>query len=660
MSSLVEGYAKPIREWTLDQARRSSSRVDSFHFIYAPRLSNLGFTLSEDPELRNAWAQTAQWLVAYVMGAVDREGSPREAQRWFVGDDASKFPQAEDEPFAPDAQLPPPSETWALLPYLLDPLGPGTRRSVAKDECQQDARLRRKTRGVFYTPSDLAEFMIRQVESEITDTWLDPACGTGVFLRIPLLQSASLSTVFGCDVSELALEMCAFVLLASLDTSALGRRPWAVWQMIRNNLACIDSLLLLPGSSISISERRDQKVAINDVLMKGGVPDPADDNTAATHLGDIFPELVEGARSVVMNPPYAALGTDVHHLRPRFETLAATGSPSTNTFVPFIEQGLRLMDQNSGRFCAVVPLSIATSSQGEIRKLRSIIEQDFKGTRYFRFFDRAPDALFGDDVKTRNAVMTVHSNGPDLTATTSLYKWTSGQRHRVFLRATQATPVGTSIERLIPKIGSEAESELYSRLRVDGMDALRSGVMAHRTTRVIDYDFSAHQERPEILIAPTAYNWLNCLRATSPALDMGFDSTVGYHHLTFQSSEDAWAAYAVVSSRLVLWLWRTEADAFHVTRDFLLNIPVSPESLGRRIRAELIDLGRALWKEAVASPSISVNKARTSVGFRVDPEAFILDDIDGVLADALGLNMSFDLRKWHSQLVDVERNRENR
>ena len=39
-----------------------------------------------------------------------------------------------------------------LLPYILDPHGPGSRRSVRRDPRTRTARARKRGRGVFYTP----------------------------------------------------------------------------------------------------------------------------------------------------------------------------------------------------------------------------------------------------------------------------------------------------------------------------------------------------------------------------------------------------------------------------------------------------------------------------------------------------------------------------
>ena len=128
-----------------------------------------------------------------------------------------------------------PAEAFALLPYLLDPLAPGTRRCVLKGSDSLGDRHARKAAGVYYTPGDLARYMAEAVDASRDRPRLDPACGSGVFLRAAHAAAENGQApliLFGCDIDPLAAEQCAFVLLAlALRASRNAARHGRVWQL---------------------------------------------------------------------------------------------------------------------------------------------------------------------------------------------------------------------------------------------------------------------------------------------------------------------------------------------------------------------------------------------------------------------------------------------
>ena len=52
------------------------------------------------------------------------------------------------------------SELRALLPYILEEHGPGSRASVMKDPTTASSRAAKRESGVFYTPADVADYMV--------------------------------------------------------------------------------------------------------------------------------------------------------------------------------------------------------------------------------------------------------------------------------------------------------------------------------------------------------------------------------------------------------------------------------------------------------------------------------------------------------------------
>jgi hypothetical protein len=98
--------------------------------------------------------------------------------------------------------------------------------------------------------------------------------------------------------------------------------------------------------------------------------------------------------------------------------------------------------------------------------------------------------------------------------------------------------------------------------------------------------------------------------------------------------------FAILTSRVVYWLWRVEGDGFHVSTHFLERLP-----FGRAIpavqAAQLQELGRELWALVRERPVVSRNAGQVSASF--SPLAFEghRDMIDRVLVAAAGLESTF-------------------
>ena len=123
--------------------------------------------------------------------------------------------------------------------------------------------MQKRAAGVFYTPADVAEYMVNgcldSLDSESAPIVYDPACGTGVFLRVALrelkrrykekdLFSLASECLFGTDVAPWSLDASAFLLLADILVSEAGQKeiPAELWCRLRLNLKCIDTLLVDP------------------------------------------------------------------------------------------------------------------------------------------------------------------------------------------------------------------------------------------------------------------------------------------------------------------------------------------------------------------------------------------------------------------------------
>lgn len=658
----VEDLGSQVREAIEEVLGASASGASAYRRVFGPRLGHLGFQPSADQEpVLAARAVVGMWLSGYALGAV-AEGEPYAvAEAWFT-DGVSPLPQLSPRDKRPVFRaLPPPPVVFALLPYILDPLAPGTRRSVMRQPSEAADRQLRKAAGLYYTPGDLAAHMVGEGSADRHRHCLDPASGTGVFARAAvLLRAASDSAVFGIDVDPFAADAAAFVLAtASLSCSRKWPSPWSAWHDARMRLATLDSLLVVPGIELDSkrqAQRENEFRTVAEMLAAGETPSAANKQAPLTALGSLFPPLRSGVDLIASNPPYTPLGIRpaLDSVTSRYSCLGASGaSASTRTEALFVELALRLLGAE-GSLSLVLPLSVATSSRSEFVALRRAMQLDGAAWTY-SFFDRAPDALFGDDVKTRNVIATCKRKGSPSLRTTRLQRWTSWTRTRLFA-SIETCEIDFDIETFIPKVGEPSEVCLLKRLL---STRTRLGDAAIQVTKLRLEEF-ANNPLPAVLIAPTAYSWLGCAREASAFARHGHTSGNELSAVYFASDEFADAALAVVASRLTWWLWRVEGDGFHVTQTFLRRLPFPIHAIDPDSVSLLASVGRRMWRAMSAEPVVSTNRGRRTVAFCPLTAGELLDAADECVIGAFELDAVVSpasVRAWHENVVVVDAER---
>ena len=497
-----------------------------------------------------AWALISMRIIGRSVGALRAGASLRDGETWFLGetrapsllsDSVIEFSGHEAiralESFTYDDDL------RDLLPYVLDAHGPGSRATVMRDPSTQISRRAKRASGVFYTPSDVAEFIVRETLGELGQATeypciLDPACGSGVFLKAILdtarIQTPSLNCfdfvercLHGIDINPLAVEAACFVLLHECLRSNSQRRsatPWSLWHRIRCNLCVADALTFSvarptrdPSGDLS-----DLRKRFDDTYVPPST-ERLETQTATTlfcegrPLGSVFPSLASGADIVIGNPPYARIGPrdDAAALERRFESLSAGAVAGSDYFPVFVEMMWQFARPGRSASGMVVPLSLACSRRSQLGTVRRAIAAS--GGRWrFAFFDREPHALFGEEVKTRNTIVLRRDCSGDAGSATAtietgpLRKWTSRQRNRLFdtIAFTPISDNTVSIATGIPKLDGTESARVFGRL-------------ARRTSRLREVcsfgsclpgDVARGHGDAHVFVAGTAYNFLNVFR----------------------------------------------------------------------------------------------------------------------------------------------------
>ena len=681
LTAATEARAIHVRT-AVNSLRRSysdaTSARTSWEAVLASRWREDPLQCSTTSDLRLAWALVSMRILGRSVGALSASASLREAEAWFLGSIrppvllSDNVNTAEDRVAVRSLEAIQYDQTFRdLLPYVLDAHGPGSRASVMKDPRTKWARLAKSKSGVYYTPSDVSDYIAREVVNSLSKPIgetkvLDPACGSGVFLRSHLDLAARNDgqldrisfverCIFGIDVNPLAVEAACFVLLHEClvgRNSYVHRSPWSLWHCIRCNLCVADALTIrcaLPPtcnsqalSDLRISldlrfippARTSACMESDDLLCNRYVP-----------LGATFPALASGADAVIGNPPYARIGRryDGAIIKEQFMSLSSCGIADANLFPLFVEMMWKLARPYHSASGMVVPLSLACSSRSQMTALRRAIVSS-GGCWRFAFFDREPHALFGEEVKTRNAIALrlndCRTHTPIAKIETGpLRRWNSRHRSEIFKSINFIGLKNEAIATGIPKLGCDQAASVYRQL-VSRTTLLRH--MCKTVTSCQIEDATIDSSRRSVFVSGTAYNYLNVFRShgTLPPPRAPWSASK-LLCLRFHTEQEAARAFAMVSSRIAYWLWQVTGDGFHVTRVFVTSLPLNDRSLSDSAKDKLSRLGEQLWEGIQVSQSISINGGRQTIAYCPDASDCIRDQIDKLLLETLDVAPSF-------------------
>lgn len=603
----LEGLVAPLREHVLAAVTVARKlELDGGWLEEASRHDVIRTSLDG----RVAWAAVAITLADMVRTKLPADGL--RARAWF-GLGSSADWSALDVPLGPLAGE---TDLAELIPYLLDTYGRTTRLDVMRDTSLLTSRAERKKAGSFYTPADIAEFMVAAIaDPALIDNgewWLDPAVGSGVFLAAALRNRKAdrvrfaESRLTGCDISPQACDFAAFTLLAEVAHET--QSPLTTWTAIRSNLLAVDT-------------------------------------PAAARAGSLRGRLAPGPGPVrlICNPPYTT-GVAVP---------MADGRPTTSLYLPFVEMSWTVANGPEDAAALVVPLALGANRSSDHRRCRSAMSAS-GGEWTLLFFDRQPHALFGEEVKTR-ATIAIRRPGPTPASirTSRLLKWTSRQRSTIFTEARAADMGQAPFARLIPKLGSEAEVALYRAL---DPYRLQSGARPE-PTKAAASDIVGTALSPSVFVAGTAYNFLNVFRNYPDQLSWrGTLSASGINRLRCATLEEADLVTALMSSRMAYWLWHVECDGFHVPAWFLAELPLLNVRIPEEPAKRLASLGRTAWAGLQEDVICSANRDRLTFAFRPTKIGDVRSEIDSVLAGLIGADpgTAAMLLNFERQVVSID------
>lgn len=546
-----------------------------------------------------------------------------ECERWFFGRLAGIKPLSEVVPGVDDLLSPLngliASESLVdVLPYAFEAFATGpTGASRAADLGHRNDRRAKRQLGAFYTPADVAEYVVDETVSWWLNrfqsaarlpTVLDPACGTGVLMLAALnrllaeappkswSRSAELcaSHVSGYDIDAQAVQAAAFVLVRRcLEAGEADVTPADAWAKVRNSLRITDSVAMLRESE-----------QVNASLFDG---------SASPLRARTSPKF----DVVVANPPYST----------KYDL---AGEPA---YVPFVRMIWEFANSESAS-AMILPLAVTYNRGRALSNVRAEMARQ-QALWKIASFDRTPDSLFGDDVKTRNCIALMRRGAGVLNQlhTTKLIRWHSKSRGSLFGRLSFARQQWRDAPQVIPKLGNDAEVVAYGFLRAAGV---------RRMSAVASGESSSNLDSSCVAYAPTAYNWLSVHREISVDFLKGTEGRA--NHLCcvrFQTPEIADAAFALSVSNTSYWLWRVEGDGFHLPKGFLFDLPFGDLLASRHCVEQLAPRGKAIWRAMKAHPVVSLNKGVKSISYSPACAVDTVAEVDFLVQGFFGLPEEF-------------------
>jgi hypothetical protein len=343
----------------------------------------------------------------------------------------------------------------------------------------------RKANGQYFTPDDVAQFMADQTRSFPPGKWLDPCCGVG--------------------------NLSWHLVAAQEDPEG--------FLMTRLVLADHDELALVTARILLTMAFQDKN------------PRLYDDIAPNFKARDFLVENPPFHDFVLVNPPYFSTG-------------------DSDLYAMFMEK----VAVTSRGFVSITPQSFTNAKK--FRKLRWLMMGYDNLTIYC--FDNVPGNIFkgfkwgsqnSNKANSVRAAITVAKPGPGRQRITSLMRWKSSERERLFAEVEDFLSGVPLTSEFFPKVNSAFEG-LYNDLQ----GCKRLGDLVDKNG-----EFS--------LFIPSTPRYF--ISATQKKLVRS-----SQHELKFASFSDLDTAYLLINSSLMYWWWRVRDGGMTLSREALLSLPI--------------------------------------------------------------------------------------
>lgn len=380
----------------------------------------------------------------------------------------------------------------------------------------------RKDNGLFFTPDDVAAFMSSFADRFPKGVWLDPCSGIGnlswhLVAAQPDPEDFLINNLILTDKDDLAL-----LIARTLLTAAFQRNERRLFHKIEKRFKVFDFLSVADEPTLIHTKGRLDEIPDHDY--------------------------------VIVNPPYLKTTAD-----PAFETC-----DSRDLYAYFLENILK----TSAGFISVTPQSLTNASK--FASLRRLLLSRFSNITIL-CFDNIPGNLFkgikfgsnnSNTANSMRAAIIVALPKPGVPRITSLFRWKTSERDRVFMEIEGFASEVSLTPEFFPKV-----SKVFEGLYRESRSWKRLGSLTSASTTDFPLFVSSS---PRYFIA-----------ATKAAMERS-----SQHIVYFPSEAGRDRAYLAINSSLMYWWWRVRDGGMTLSRETLLSLPLP----NFRSRPELVAL----------------------------------------------------------------------
>lgn len=383
----------------------------------------------------------------------------------------------------------------------------------------------RKTNGQFFTPDDVADFMVKQAAEFPKGKWLDPCSGIGNLAwhlvdSMPNKEEFLIDSIVLSDRDSLALQIARVLFSVSFQNKNLN-----LYNDIEKNFVVFDFLSVSDdGGNYLFSNSNIHEIPEHDF--------------------------------VIVNPPFRSLSEE----KPSFET-----AKSKDLYAYFLENILK----TSTGFVSITPQSFTNARK--FLPLRSLLIQKYSDLKIFNF-DNIPGNIFygvkfgSNNTNKANSIrvaITVAKQGQKRHRITSLLRWRTSERSSMF----------ESVEHFLTELDLTADyfpkvSSMFKNLHdeISGLPTL-GRLLSSKPT-----DF--------VLFVPSAPRYFISALRTSV-------SRASMKTLYFNTEKDLNLAYLVLNSSFMYWWWRVRDGGMTLSLETIRSLPVPNFKVNKTLVLEL-------------------------------------------------------------------------
>ena len=471
---------------------------------------------------------------------------------------------------------------------------------------------KKKSRGIYYTPNDVVSFMASRCISTLTKrvekpTVLDCSCGSGIFLLQCLKELESVyNAEHSLERSLQLLSQCIWgvdISSAAIDSSKIAFAQYYLDQY-DNAIDHFGSVWDAIECAFYLGDGTDLQAVISNNVT--------------------FPAEFD---CIIGNPPYVTIGKH------------------DNLFIGFVKNMIAYSSE-VGMSSLILPLSICYAQGDGFVELRNRIQRDHASWDILNY-DRSPDSLFGDQVKTRNTILFRDAQSKKNTIRSScLQRWTSDNRAHLFEKTVLCDITQFEISRGIPKISGSGAANLYKAI-LDGNSCPNDVILKEK------------EGQSSVVINGTAYNWLCIYDHLPPSVDEDGNSYVSGTTRTYVT-EDEKAKYfciAILSNRIAYWYWTAIGDGFHFNASFFADYHIGKTRFTEKQYDELCRLGYEYSSIIKQHPTISYNAGKKIINYSHWEAMDVIERIELIILAALNLPTDYRERvaSWYDNQVRCSR-----